>query len=572
MSEATATNEAHPVVLDQLEGPLGRLQFDNRFVHELPADPIEGPGTRQVPGAAYSRVNPVRTAAPQIVAWSSEVSEQLGLTEEVWSTTEAAQVFTGNALLPGSEPHAANYGGHQFGNWAGQLGDGRAIALGEVVDVDGQHQTLQLKGAGPTPYSRRADGLAVVRSSIREFLCSEAMHHLGVPTTRALSLALSGDQVMRDMFYDGNAALEPGAIVCRVAPSFLRFGSYQLFASRGEIDQLRAIADFTIRHYFAHLLPSDGEPSPETYAAWFDEVCQLSCDMVVHWMRVGFVHGVMNTDNMSIHGLTIDYGPYGWLDDFDQNWTPNTTDAGGKRYRYGYQPQITQWNLLQLGNAIMSLTNDAGPLEASLNGFVERFKTGYRAMMLSKLGLASAPDSAGDVDEADTLITDLTDLLQSQETDMTIFFRRLATLPATLPAGVGGAGPEASGDLELARWAFDPEGMGEAFYGLDGMAEEAGARVVDWLGRYRSRLQDEQSDDTVRAEAMNKVNPKYVLRNYLAQLAIDAAEQGDVTMVAELADVLRHPYDEQPEAAHHAAKRPDWARSRPGCSMLSCSS
>ena len=225
----------------------------------------------------------------------------------------------------------------------------------------------------------------MLRSSIREFLCSEAMYHLGVPTTRALTLATTGTEVMRDMFYDGHPALEPGAIVCRVAPSFLRFGTYQLPAARGEIAELRQLADFTIRHYFPHLLPdrssnsgysngsaSNGSASkesasndatrgervghpPEVYERWFDEVCRSSCDLVVEWMRVGFVHGVMNTDNMSIHGLTIDYGPYGWLDDYDPNWTPNTTDAGGRRYRYGYQPQITQWNLLQLANALYPL-------------------------------------------------------------------------------------------------------------------------------------------------------------------------------------------------------------------------
>ena len=196
------------------------------------------------------------------------------------------------------------------------------------------------------------------------------MHHLGIPTTRALTLALTGTEVVRDMFYDGNPAAEPGAVVCRVAPSFLRFGTYQLPAARGELDQLRQLADFTIRHYFPHL---DLDGRPDVYEAWFDEICRSSCDLVVHWMRVGFVHGVMNTDNMSIHGLTIDYGPYGWLDDYDPNWTPNTTDAGGRRYRFGHQPQITQWNLLQLANALYPLVERAEGFEASLSGFAERY-------------------------------------------------------------------------------------------------------------------------------------------------------------------------------------------------------
>ncbi|MBG3852707.1 YdiU family protein, partial [Xanthomonas hortorum pv. carotae] len=231
----------------------------------------------------------------------------------------------------GMQPWAVNYGGHQFGHWAGQLGDGRAISLGEAIGVDGGRYELQLKGAGPTPYSRGADGRAVLRSSIREFLCSEAMHHLGVPTTRALSLVTTGDAVVRDMFYDGRPQREPGAIVCRVAPSFIRFGNFELPSARGDSALLRQWADFTIARDFPELKGA-GE---NLYAAWFAQVCERTAVMVAHWMRVGFVHGVMNTDNMSILGLTIDYGPYGWVDDYDPDWTPNTTDAQGRRYRFG---------------------------------------------------------------------------------------------------------------------------------------------------------------------------------------------------------------------------------------------
>jgi len=541
-------------------GTFADLRFDNRFTSELPADPEAGPATRAVAGAAYSRVEPVATPGPRIVAWTSDLAESLGLDESVWESDEAALVFTGNTLLPGSDPHAANYGGHQFGNWAGQLGDGRAIALGEIVDLEGHHQTLQLKGAGPTPYSRRADGLAVLRSSIREFLCSEAMFHLGVPTTRALSLALTGNEVVRDMFYDGHPAPEHGAVVCRVAPSFLRFGTYQLPASRGEIDLLRQLADFTIRHYFDHLLVGRSLSGPgrvDVYEAWFDEVCTLSCDLVIDWMRVGFVHGVMNTDNMSIHGLTIDYGPYGWLDDYDPEWTPNTTDAGGRRYRFGHQPQITQWNLLQLANAIYPLVERSEAFEASLSAFADRFRSGYRTMMLAKLGLTERDDDIA-IAQDDRLIGELTDVLPLAEIDMTIFFRGLADVSMSDTARA------AEGAAETA--------LADALYEPSSLDDDQRDRLVAWFDHYRGRVAIDGRGDADRRRAMNAVNPKYVLRNYLAQLAIDEAERGEYGLIAELAAVLRHPYDEQPGAERFAAKRPDWARSRPGCSMLSCSS
>ncbi|MEZ5407372.1 MAG: YdiU family protein [Acidimicrobiales bacterium] len=548
-------------MIDELTTSLARLRFDNRFTRELPADPEVGGRTRPVSRAAYSRVQPVTVPAPRIIAWSPEMSAQLGLDDDVWTSAEAAEVFSGNRLLPGSDPHAANYGGHQFGQWAGQLGDGRAIALGEVIDRDGNHQTLQLKGAGPTPYSRRADGLAVLRSSIREFLCSEAMHHLGVPTTRALSLALTGNEVMRDMLYDGNPRLEPGAVVCRVAPSFIRFGNFQLFAARNEIEELRLLADFTIRHHFAHLLPP-GAPAgdavtPEVYAAWFAEVCRLSAAMVVEWMRVGFVHGVMNTDNMSIHGLTIDYGPYGWLDDYDPEWTPNTTDAAGRRYRFGHQPAVVQWNLLQLANAVYPLVGEAAPLEEALNGFGEDYTGRYRAMLRAKLGLVT---DRGDDD--DPLLHGLLEVLRATETDMTIFHRRLGELPVAELARLG-AEP---GALDA------PGALGDAWYTPHAVPAEARAGIAAWLTDYAVRLVEEARPDGERRAAMERVNPHYVLRNYLAQEAIDAAEQGDASLIGKLAEVLRRPYEVQAGMERFAAKRPDWARSRPGCSMLSCSS
>jgi len=307
------------------------LRFDNSFVRELPADSETGPRRRQVHRALYSRVDPTPVAEPRLIAWSPEVAALLGIDAAEVESPAFAKVFGGNALVDGMQPYAANYGGHQFGQWAGQLGDGRAITLGEIINAAGQRWELQLKGAGPTPYSRTADGRAVLRSSIREFLCSEAMHHLGVPTTRALSLVATGEPVVRDMFYDGNPRSEPGAIVCRVAPSFIRFGNFELPTSREDVDLLNRLVDFTIRRDFPELIAAGGDQagpvSEQVRAEWFAQVCERTASMVAHWMRVGFVHGVMNTDNMSILGLTIDYGPYGWIDDFDPGWTPNTRCA-----------------------------------------------------------------------------------------------------------------------------------------------------------------------------------------------------------------------------------------------------
>ncbi len=526
---------------------LDDLIFDNRFIRELPADPVTANHRRQVLSACYSRVSPTQVSDPNMVAYSREVAELLDLDSAVCETDEFTQVFVGNRLLPGMDPYATCYGGHQFGNWAGQLGDGRAINLGEVVNRQGEHWTLQLKGAGETPYSRTADGLAVLRSSVREFLCSEAMYHLGVPTTRALSLILTGEEVIRDMFYNGNPKPEPGAVVCRVAPSFTRFGNFQIFAARGEIDLMKKLLDYTIRTDFPHL----GEPSFDVYLAWFEEVCRRTAEIIVHWQRVGFVHGVMNTDNMSILGLTIDYGPYGWLENYDPNWTPNTTDAGDRRYRFGNQPQIAFWNLGQLANAIYPLIDQVEPLQQAINAYKDTFEQGWQIMVAAKLGLG-AYDPAID----NELNTELLILLQMVETDMTIFYRKLAMLVM---------------DVDLSDEALMMPLM-EAYYVPEQLIDDYKARLGNWLKSYIKRVQNSGITDAERIKTMNAANPKYVLRNYLAQLAIDKAEQGDFSMVNELLELLRHPYDEQPGKEEFALKRPDWARQRAGCSMLSCSS
>ena len=469
----------------------------------------------------------------------------LDISESDIASPEFAQVFGGNALLDGMQPYATNYGGHQFGVWAGQLGDGRAINLGEVVNRKGGRWELQLKGAGPTPYARTADGRAVLRSSIREFLCSEAMHHLGVPTTRALSLVATGEQVVRDMFYDGNPVPEPGAIVCRVAPSFIRFGNFELPASRGDLILLNRLIDFTIRRDFAELVTKPGEESSaDVRGEWFARVCERTARTVAEWMRVGFVHGVMNTDNMSILGLTIDYGPYGWIDDFDLDWTPNTTDAEHRRYRFGQQPQIAYWNLSQLANALYPAFKSEEPLHAGLQRYVDVFTVTDRENIARKLGLAQCEKE--DVD----LMERLYELLQSTEVDMTLFFRALAKIDIDAPSLVP---------------------LYDAFYD-DGKRQGTESEFNDWLVRYARRVRRDTSAVNARRARMDGANPKYVLRNYLAQRAIDRAEEGDYQGIQELMDVLRRPYDDQPERDQFAQRRPDWARRRAGCSMLSCSS
>ena len=517
---------------------LDRLRFDNRFLAELPGDADTGPRRREVRGALWSRVAPTPVAAPRVLAVSAEMLAELGLDATDAMTPRFAEVFGGNALLAGMDPFATNYGGHQFGHWAGQLGDGRAITLGEAVTEAGERRELQLKGAGPTPYSRTADGRAVLRSSIREFLCSEAMHHLGVPTTRALSLVATAEDVVRDMFYDGRPKAEPGAVVCRVAPSFLRFGHFELPAARGEHDLLRRLVDFTIARDFPHLR-GQGE---SLHADWFHEICTRTARLMAEWMRVGFVHGVMNTDNLSILGLTIDYGPYGWIDAYDPDWTPNTTDAGGKRYRFGWQPAIARWNLMRLAQALAPLFDTVEPLQAGSDAFGTAYTAAERDNTARKLGLAECPD------EDVVLIRDLHALMHAAEIDMTLWFRGLMDLDLDAPAPV-----EES--------VYDPA------------LRATHAEAIDaWLRRYADRLRDDPLPADGRRERMRLANPRYVLRNYLAQQAIDRAETGDPAGVTGLLEVVRRPYEDQPGREAYAARRPDWARDRAGCSMLSCSS
>ena len=519
-----------------------KLNLIHNFTTKLPADPIEENSKRQVKNAIFSYVKPKQTSAPKLIHVAKVFSEDLGFSDNDLQSKEFLNIVTGNSILKNTTPYAMCYGGHQFGNWAGQLGDGRAINLFDI-EHNKKQWTIQLKGAGETPYSRQGDGLAVLRSSIREYLCSEAMHYLGVPTTRALSLSLTGDEVLRDMLYNGNQAYEKGAVVSRVAPSFLRFGNYEIFTARNDHKTLKTLVNYTIKHHFKHL----GKPSKETYILFFEDVMQRTLDMIIHWQRVGFVHGVMNTDNMSILGLTIDYGPYGWLDDFNFGWTPNTTDAQNKRYRFANQPNIGLWNLYQLANALYPLIEDVKPLETILENYKIGFEKKSFEMMKSKLGLFE--DDKNDL----KLVQDLEDVLHASETDMTIFFRNLSQVKTN----------EKSESIDIIKFAF---------YKPEEIQGEIKAQWKHWFSRYHSRLKTETITDKERQTKMNVINPKYVLRNYMAQLAIDDANKGNYSLIDELFQLLKKPYDEQLKNKKWFAKRPEWARHKVGCSMLSCSS
>ena len=525
---------------------LAELTMDHSALRELPLDPELRNFRRQPSGIALSPVQPTPVAAPKLLGWASEVAALLDLPDVPEDREFYAQVLGGNQLTAAMAPFASRYGGHQFGNWAGQLGDGRAITLGERLNRRGERWELQLKGAGPTPYSRGADGRAVLRSSVREFLCSEAMFHLGVPTTRALSLVTTGEAVLRDMFYDGRPQLEPGAIVCRVAPSFFRIGHLQLPALHGEPQLLHALVGHVIRRHYPHLLQDGADPAdPQVLLGFFAELTQASARLVVHWQRVGFVHGVMNTDNTSLLGLTIDYGPYGWLEPYDPDWTPNTTDAHGRRYRFGAQPQVMAWNLAQLAQVLVGLGCAIPPLQAALESYGETFEREFLAMSLARLDLPGHPGDR-------LLLDELWPLLQSAEIDYLLWFRGLADLPS-----------QGAGDLL--------DCVAPAFYSPQDLQGASGFAARAWLSRYQQRLAEIAAPDQDRRARMNRLNPLVVPRNWLVQTAIDQAEQGDSSGIERLAQAFAHPYD-VPADPQLYARRPEWARERAGCSMLSCSS
>jgi uncharacterized protein YdiU (UPF0061 family) len=510
------------------------------FKNAFPGDESGDTRPRQTPGVLWSKALPTPVREPRLLAWSDELAAELGV--EKPTAPEDIAILGGNAVTETMEPYAACYAGHQFGNWAGQLGDGRAITLGEWqagTNNRGKTWELQLKGAGPTAYSRRADGRAVLRSSVREYLMSEAMHYLGVPTTRALSLVATGDDVLRDMFYDGNAAFEPGAIVMRVAPTFLRFGNFEILAARDETDLLKALADWTIERYYPYI--SDGDK----YLTFFRMVVLQTAALMVEWQRVGFVHGVMNTDNMSILGLTIDYGPYSFVDDYDTNFTPNTTDLPGRRYAFGRQPFIGHWNLGCLAGAIAPLFKGPEQLVAALEEYKTIYTQAHNRMFATKLGLDTL--KPGD----DALIAAFKDALQSIKPDMTIFFQLLADVPA----------------------AFKDEAETAEFFKESFYKELYPGEVIslfELMQHYTERLEMNAISREDSRAIMQKTNPRFILRNYMLHEAIEELQKGQNTLFLKLQHAMKTPYSREHD--EFFKKRPEWARKQAGCSMLSCSS
>lgn len=513
-------------------------RFKYEFCAAFPGDYSGSLKPRQTPGVLYSEAVPTPVPKPALLAWSDELADELGMEQP---NEDDIQLLGGNLVTTAMKPYALCYAGHQFGNWAGQLGDGRAICLGEWP-MDGSDECsweVQLKGAGRTAYSRRADGRAVLRSSVREYLMSEAMHHLGVPTTRALGLIATSDPVVRDMFYDGRPAYEPGAIVCRTAPGFLRFGNFEMLAARHELESLQNLVDWTITRYYPHIQGED------QMLRWFGEVVERTATMIVEWIRVGFVHGVMNTDNMSVLGLTIDYGPYSFLDNYDPDFTPNTTDLPGRRYAFGKQANIAYWNLSCLANALVPIVKDVDRLSEVLKTYEEHYWTKYYAMMAGKLGLDKVRE------EDVPLFQEFESMLAAVQPDMTIFYQLLIDLPLE-----GGSEQDVVSHFQ------------NSFY--DDLSPEAGAQFFQLIDKYQTRRKANTCTDEGAKALMQSSNPRFVLRNYLLHQAIEQLEKGEDTLFRKLQEAIKDPYSKRFDEFFET--RPGWATEQAGCSMLSCSS
>jgi uncharacterized protein YdiU (UPF0061 family) len=477
---------------------LESLHFDNSFA--------------RLPESYYSRVCPTPVPDPYLVCHSPEALSLLDLDEREITRPEMIATLAGNQLLPGMDAIAALYAGHQFGHFVPQLGDGRAILLGEVKNTAGEGWEIQLKGAGRTPYSRGGDGRAVLRSSIREFLCSEAMHALGIPTTRALCIVGSDHPVYRE-------DEETAALVTRLAPSFVRFGSFEVFYYRNQIEPIRQLADYVIARYYPELATRT-----EPYAELLREVTRRTAELMAQWQAVGFSHGVMNTDNMSILGLTLDYGPFGFLDAFDPGYICNHSDTGG-RYAFDQQPDVAAWNLTKLAQTFVPLLS-VETASAAIGDYPQQFGQAYIERMAAKFGLQLDGETV-------PLVMDALQLLAQNHVDYTIFMRRLCDFDST-----EGASNAPLRDLFLDRAAFDA-----------------------WAARYAGALHAAGSTDTERSLAMRAVNPKYILRNHLAEVAIRrAADHRDYSEISRLHALLLRPFDEQPEFEAYAAEPPDWAR------------
>lgn len=489
-------------------------------MHTFPLKPAR---FTALPNTFYSTVKPEPLNNPYWIAVNETLLEQFGMPSETFQTAPNLAYLAGSAAQYQPQPIATVYSGHQFGGYTPRLGDGRALLLGEAADSDGSLWEWQLKGAGKTPYSRFADGRAVLRSSVREYLCSEAMHGLKIPTTRALALVGSNDEVYRE-------TVETAAVLTRIAPCFVRFGHFEYFFYTGREAELKMLADFVIAHYY----PECGE-AENPYLALLQAVAGRTADTVAAWQSVGFCHGVMNTDNMSILGLTIDYGPFGFMEDYDRRHVCNHSDHEG-RYAYHAQPYIAHWNLAALANCFEALVPE-DEVNAFLEQWLETFQTAYLEKMRPKLGLLTEQK-----DDAE-LVADMFAALQDKKVDFTLFFRRLAQvsnahddpLPSELTALFGEHNPQL---------------------------------FVRWAGRYRQRLRAENNSHTERTVRMNQVNPLYVLRNYLAQQAIESAQRGDYREIERLRRCLENPFDERPECAGFAEPAPEWAEGI----AVSCSS
>lgn len=460
------------------------------------------------------RVDPTPLPEPYVVAFNPDVAHLVGLADPESERPEFLRLIAGCARFASASPYAAAYAGHQFGSYAGQLGDGRAITLAEIATPEHGPLEWQVKGAGLTPFSRFGDGRAVLRSTIREYLCSEAMHALGIPTTRALAIAGSDEPVYRE-------TVETAAVLTRLAPTHIRFGNFELFHYGGDFAAVKTLADYTIRRFYVQLttITNDGE----RYAEFLRQVVIRTAELIAGWQSVGFAHGVMNTDNMSIVGITLDYGPFGFLDGYDAHFICNHTDSGG-RYAFDRQPTIALWNCHALAAALGSLVS-ADDARIALAAFEPAFRAAYLGRLCEKLGFETLHDQDSD------LFVDAFAAMQRDATDFTRFFRGLASFTATSTDSIVAAvGPRA----DPATWKT-------------------------WAERYRARLRLEQRSDSDRAEAMNRVNPKYVLRNYIAQRAIDRARDGDYGEIARVHETLRAPFDEWPERDDDAAEPPAWA-------------
>lgn len=504
------------------------------FIKIFPGDFSGNQMQRNTPKVLFSTTPPAGFDHPKLIAFNEKLSEEIGLGK---FEEKDLDFLVGNNLSENIKTYSTAYAGHQFGNWAGQLGDGRAILAGEITSNSGQKNEIQWKGAGATPYSRHADGRAVLRSSVREYLMSEAMFHLGIPTTRALSLAFTGEDVVRDMMYNGNPQYEKGAVVIRTAESFLRFGHFELMSAQKEYKTLQELVDYTIKNYFKEIT-SEGE---QKYKDFFENVGRKTADLMVEWYRVGFVHGVMNTDNMSILGLTIDYGPYSMMDEYSLNFTPNTTDLPGRRYAFGKQGQIAQWNLWQLANALHPLIKDEKFLEEILNDFGSYFWETHDRMLCRKFGF----DQLLTHDEK--FFTGWQELMQELQLDYTLFFNQLEKFDSQ---------KDMKSQFENVSYTF--------------LNDEKILKLENFMASYQSRLERNIISKEQSSDVMKKTNPKFILRNYLLYQCIEEINEGNTNMLNKLNKALENPYEElYPE---FSVKRPSKYDNTSGCSTLSCSS